>query len=299
MARSGEDLAAHHRVRHAVFVEEQAVFAGTDRDEWDPAAVHVVAALGPLVVGAVRLYALDEAGLWQGDRLAVLPDARRYGAGGPLVRFAVATAGELGGTRMIARVQEPNVPFFLHLGWARLGPGRDPPRAAAPAHDDPALRGGRRVRPVRLRLGPPLAGSSWPRAGRPAWAGPSSCCEWRGRPLLQYVVDVAAAELDDNVLVVGPEAEAVLAALDLPGSVRVVVNADAAEGQSTSLRAGLAAMGVDAPAALVLLGDQPTVRADAVRAVASCRPWSRAPPTAAGPGTRCASTAPSGATSGP
>jgi len=122
VAACEEDLAAHHRVRHAVFVEEQAVFPGGDLDAWDPTAVHVVAALGPVVVGAVRLYALDEAGLWQGDRLAVLPEARRLGVGAPLVRFAVATAGTLGGSRMIARVQEPNVPFFLHLGWSRIGP---------------------------------------------------------------------------------------------------------------------------------------------------------------------------------
>jgi putative N-acetyltransferase (TIGR04045 family) len=122
VARDPDDLAAHHHVRHTVFVDEQHVFAGSDRDAWDDGAVKVVAALGPLVVGAVRLYPLDEAGLWQGDRLAVLPEARRMRAGGPLVRYAVATAGVLGGRRMIARVQVPNVPFFLHLGWQRVGP---------------------------------------------------------------------------------------------------------------------------------------------------------------------------------
>ena len=117
VARDAEDLAAHHRVRHAVFVEEQGIFAGGDRDAWDDGAVKVVAVAGPLGSGAVRLYPLDEAGLWQGDRLAVLPDARRLRVGGPLVRYAVATAGALGGPRMVARVQVPNVPFFLHLGW--------------------------------------------------------------------------------------------------------------------------------------------------------------------------------------
>ena len=77
----------------SVFVEEQGIFAGDDRDVWDDQAVKVVAALGPLVVGAVRLYPLDEAGLWKGDRLAVLRDARRLRAGGPLVRFAVDDGG--------------------------------------------------------------------------------------------------------------------------------------------------------------------------------------------------------------
>ncbi|WP_217914217.1 MSMEG_0567/Sll0786 family nitrogen starvation N-acetyltransferase [Miltoncostaea marina] len=125
VARDGEDLAAHHRVRRAVFVEEQAVFEGDDRDAWDDHAVKVVAELDGEVVGAVRLYPLDEAGLWKGDRLAVLPAARPRRVGAPLVRFAVRTAGELGGSRMIALIQRRNVPFFQHLGWTTIGGAAD------------------------------------------------------------------------------------------------------------------------------------------------------------------------------
>ena len=121
VARTAAELEAHYYVRHQVFVGEQGIFEGSDRDAWDDSAIHVVAAVGPLVVGSVRLYQLDEAGLWQGDRLAVLPEARRMRPGGDLVRFAVATAGERGGTRMVAHVQEPNVAFFQHVGWSRLG----------------------------------------------------------------------------------------------------------------------------------------------------------------------------------
>lgn len=125
LARTEEDRRAHHRVRHAVFVEEQGIFTGDDRDDRDPTALHVVASLGPLVVGAVRLYRLDDAGLWQGDRLAVLHEARRLRVGAPLVRFAVATAGAHGGARMTARVQAANVPFFRHLGWTAVGDPAD------------------------------------------------------------------------------------------------------------------------------------------------------------------------------
>jgi len=121
VARTEDDLAAHHRVRHEVFVREQGIFAGDDLDAWDEGAVKVIAAIGPLVVGAVRLYPLDEAGLWKGDRLAVLRDARPLRAGGPLVRFAVETAGLMGGSRMIALIQSRNVAFFRHLGWTTLG----------------------------------------------------------------------------------------------------------------------------------------------------------------------------------
>jgi putative N-acetyltransferase (TIGR04045 family) len=125
VARSREDLDAHHAVREAVFVREQGIFAEHDRDAWDDTATKVVAAIADRIVGAVRLYPLDEAGLWKGDRLAVLSDARTLGVGAPLVRFAVTTAGEAGGTRMIALIQKPNVTFFRRLGWGRQGNASD------------------------------------------------------------------------------------------------------------------------------------------------------------------------------
>ena len=121
VAHSPQEIDAHHAVREAVFVREQAIFPEHDRDEWDAGAIKVVATIADRVVGAVRLYPLDEAGLWKGDRLAVLAEARTLGVGAPLVRFAVATAGEAGGSRMVALIQKPNVAFFRRLGWSRQG----------------------------------------------------------------------------------------------------------------------------------------------------------------------------------
>ncbi|MFD1047761.1 hypothetical protein ACFQ1S_20580 [Kibdelosporangium lantanae] len=37
--------------------------------------------------------------------------------GAPLVGFAVATAGERGGSVMVAHIQPLNVRFFERLGW--------------------------------------------------------------------------------------------------------------------------------------------------------------------------------------
>jgi CTP:molybdopterin cytidylyltransferase MocA len=89
-----------------------------------------------------------------------------------------------------------------------------------------------------------------------------------GRPLLQHVVDAAAAAgLEEIVVVTGHAADEVEAALRLPPGARTVRNPAYAEGQAGSLAAGLAAVGPEAPAALVLLGDQPEVRPDAIRAV--------------------------------
>jgi len=121
LVKSPGDLAEHHRIRHAVFVEEQAIFDTSDLDvrDGDPATLFVLGLVDGLPAGAVRLYALAERGLWQGDRLAVLPEYRASGLGGPLVRFAVHTAAGRGGTRMIAHVQVANERFFLRLGWTR------------------------------------------------------------------------------------------------------------------------------------------------------------------------------------
>src|SRR5690606_41777161 len=55
-----------------------------------------------------------------GDRLAVLPEYRQLWLGGPLVKYAVATAAAAGGTRMIAYVQLTNVSFFRRLGWSKV-----------------------------------------------------------------------------------------------------------------------------------------------------------------------------------
>jgi CTP:molybdopterin cytidylyltransferase MocA len=108
-----------------------------------------------------------------------------------------------------------------------------------------------------------LAAGASARMGRPKQLLP-----WRGRPLAQAALDAAAAGgVDEVVVVLGHEAAAVGAALALPPLARVLVNPVHAQGQSTSLRAGLAALAPDASAAVVLLGDQPGVRPDAVRAL--------------------------------
>jgi putative N-acetyltransferase (TIGR04045 family) len=119
-ATTAAELDAHHTVRHRVFVEEQRIFAGSDRDAHDagPDTIHVVGDIDGAIGGAVRLFPLDGRGRrWQGDRLAVLPEFRAYGLGAPLVRYAVRTAGERGGLVMVAHVQVPNVVFFRRLGW--------------------------------------------------------------------------------------------------------------------------------------------------------------------------------------
>jgi len=127
---------AHFQIRRQVFVAEQGLFRGvsgisgistdldgTDLDghDDDPATIHVVGLADDQICGTVRLYPLGADGRWKGDRLAVLASHRHLGLGAPLVRFAVSSAGRLGGREMEAFIQPANVAFFRWLGWRRTG----------------------------------------------------------------------------------------------------------------------------------------------------------------------------------
>ncbi len=106
-----------------------------------------------------------------------------------------------------------------------------------------------------------LAAGSSSRLGRP-----KQLLELAGKLVLQHVVDAAAAApLDEILVVLGHSAGEVADRLALPAHGRVVLNPDHALGQSTSLQAGLRAAAPGADAAVVLLGDQPGIRPEAIR----------------------------------
>ncbi len=77
------------------------------------------------------------------------------------------------------------------------------------------------------------------------------------------LVNLADAPVDETVVVVGADAKRLREVCE-PYGVRVVENPGWAEGMSTSVRAGLKALGPEAQAAVVLLADQPLVGTGAV-----------------------------------
>ena len=88
---------------------------------------------------------------------------------------------------------------------------------------------------------------------------------YRGRPLIEASLSsLADAPVDETVVVVGDDASRIRAACE-PYRFEVVENPDWAEGISTSVQAGLRALGPGARAAVVLLADQPLVGAGAVK----------------------------------
>ena len=89
-----------------------------------------------------------------------------------------------------------------------------------------------------------------------------------GRPLVEWALAaLAAAPLGDRVIVLGAHADELLAATDLHGA-RPVRNDHWQRGMASSLRTGLDALDPACSAALVVLGDGPTLAAEAIRRVA-------------------------------
>ncbi|MFS4506124.1 MSMEG_0567/sll0787 family protein [Clavibacter sp. Sh2141] len=122
----GADVEAYHRLRRAAFVEEQGIFAGSDRDDIDddPRAVVLVARAGTAVIGGVRIAPVGarDIGWWTGSRLVVDPAARgALGVGSALVRAACALAEQKGAIRFDATVQTRSSILFRRLGWTTTG----------------------------------------------------------------------------------------------------------------------------------------------------------------------------------
>ncbi len=204
----------------------------------------------------------------QGGRRGVPPSARVV----PLLN-KVETGEQLATARQVARLLlQVGAGLALQVG-AGLAPAQKGDRKGSPLllektpidnvvlgateADDPAREVWGRTAAIVLAAG-----------GATRFGQPKLLLPWSGTTLLGQVVDraLAAGSIDEVIVVVGCEGERVAAAVsDRP--VRVVVNEAWAEGQSSSVRAGLAALPTGVSAALFLLGDQPEVTPEVIEAL--------------------------------
>jgi CTP:molybdopterin cytidylyltransferase MocA len=118
-----------------------------------------------------------------------------------------------------------------------------------------------------------LAAGGSRRLGRP-----KQLVRYRGRPLVLHAVAAARGALPGSPLVVVVGADALRVRLALRRArcnARVIGNAQWQAGMATSVRAGLAAVGPTAEAALMLLVDQPLVDAAALARLVAA--WRRRP----------------------
>lgn len=94
--------------------------------------------------------------------------------------------------------------------------------------------------------------------------GPNKLLQaWRGKPLVRHAAEAAIGTGAPVLVVTGHQPEEVAKALDgLP--LRIVPNANYAQGLSTSLQAGFRALPPEAERVAVMLGDMPLIGPDLV-----------------------------------
>ena len=99
------------------------------------------------------------------------------------------------------------------------------------------------------------------------YGSPKQLLDWKGKPFVRQVAETALRSgLEPVVVVTGFHAADVESALSgLP--VVIVHNPDYQQGQSTSIRAGVASLSGKAGAAVFLLADQPQIPVDVIRAL--------------------------------
>jgi len=120
-----------------------------------------------------------------------------------------------------------------------------------------------------VTVGPGIAGILLA-AGRSARmpGGSKLLLTWHGKPLVRWAAEaLIEGGLSPIIAVTGGDPDGIAAALDgLP--LRLVPNPSHADGMGTSLAAGVAALGADAEAVVVALGDMPLVASATVRRLA-------------------------------
>lgn len=98
-----------------------------------------------------------------------------------------------------------------------------------------------------------------------------------GKPLVVHVVERALASGLDEVVVVTSAHDGRVESVLSGSEARLVHNAHFAEGQASSLVAGIDALGADIDAAVILLGDQPGISPEVIRRVIGARLTRAAP----------------------
>ena len=121
LAESQGDVDNCLRLRWMVFVEEQGVPPSLEVDAHDSTdAVHALASLDGIPCGAAR-FIFVEPGVAKLQRMAVIDEARKNGAGRALLRFLEDEARQRGASRFILDAQVQARGFYEKQGYAARG----------------------------------------------------------------------------------------------------------------------------------------------------------------------------------
>jgi CTP:molybdopterin cytidylyltransferase MocA len=110
-----------------------------------------------------------------------------------------------------------------------------------------------------------IAGVVLAAGGASRFGAAKQLAELDGAPLLEHAIRSieAVPAIERTVVVLGARAAEIRAGVDF-GATDVVVCEDWADGQSASLKTGIAAVAGEAEAAVITLGDMPRVTADVI-----------------------------------
>jgi predicted GNAT family N-acyltransferase len=109
------------RVRHEVFILEQRVPEDLEIDEFDLVAFHALAYSDNVCIGTARLHINDD-GLGQIGRMAVLSPFRNKGLGRQIMKALIETAKSKGVSSLVLHAQVSAIPFYEKLGFVANGP---------------------------------------------------------------------------------------------------------------------------------------------------------------------------------
>ncbi|QXJ37127.1 Purine catabolism protein PucB [Parageobacillus caldoxylosilyticus] len=100
---------------------------------------------------------------------------------------------------------------------------------------------------------------------------PKLLLPYKGKPIIRHVIDESMkSRLSGVVVVVNPDIAELRNEVSRSCVSKLVLNEQAGQGMSTSLKAGVMNLPFTTDAAVVLLGDQPLVSADDIDAVIGC-----------------------------
>jgi predicted GNAT family N-acyltransferase len=117
VAESDAQHAAARAIRHAVFVQEQAVPVDLEIDGRDEACAHFLAYVSDVPVAAARARVTSRG--WKLERVAVLKDYRRQAVGMALVRRMLEAVPA--GATVYVHAQESALGFWERAGFSRQG----------------------------------------------------------------------------------------------------------------------------------------------------------------------------------
>jgi predicted GNAT family N-acyltransferase len=102
-------------IRKTVFVEEQNVPLEEEIDQFEDEAVHFVLYNDSAPIGAGRFRVVD--GYGKVERICVLKEARKTGAGNAIMNGIEEHAGEQGLHKLKLNAQTQAIPFYARLGY--------------------------------------------------------------------------------------------------------------------------------------------------------------------------------------